>query len=45
MKELSIRFIVARHFKETNNNNIYFNKLCVFFKPKLIHDFKTNNFQ
>jgi hypothetical protein len=45
MKELTIRFIIMSHFKESYNNKIHFKKLFVFFKPKLIHVFKTNKFQ
>ena len=45
MKELTIRFITTNYFKESYNNQIHFKKLFVFFKPKLIHAFKTNKFQ
>ena len=41
MKELTIRFIITRRFRESNNNKIHLNELCVLFKS----NYQRNNFQ
>jgi hypothetical protein len=34
MKERTIQFIITWNYKESNNNNIHLNKLCVFLNER-----------